>query len=135
MCPAIKMALPKSGITANIETTIRDGPVASFGCGVFSLFYYMGKSRTACLIEQLHHNTPLGKIVNINIEEFIMDAVLYGSLWDMDIKTIKHYVSTHSWIYSILEYNSSNNISMYTPHETLKPQRGKDKSIMSLAIE
>ena len=90
MFPSIKAVLPNSGIMVYIDTAMRDGLVDSFGCGVISLYHYMGTSKTACLIEQLNHNTPLGKIININIEVLIMDAGVYGSLWDMDVSILKH---------------------------------------------
>ena len=96
MCPAIKATLPKSGIEAYIDTAMRDVPVDSFWCGVLSIYYYIGTYRTACLVEQLNHNTPLGKIINIKIEDSIMDTGLYGSLWDIDVNILNHYVSTHS---------------------------------------
>ena len=89
MYPAIRAALPKAGIVATMATAMRDGPVSSLGNGVLSLFHFMGTSRTACVVEQLAHNTPLGKFFRVNIKDLIIDAGLYGKLWDMDISSTK----------------------------------------------
>ena len=61
--------------------------VTSFGCGIWSLYHYMSTVRTTCLIEQLAHNTPLGEIIRINIEDIVTEAGLYGSLWKMNTDT------------------------------------------------
>ena len=63
MYPALKAVLPKSGITVNVEGAMRDGPSGPLGGDILSLFHYMGTSRNSCLIEQMEHDTPLGKIL------------------------------------------------------------------------
>ena len=86
--PAIKTALPKAGITSTMEKNMRDGPVSTLGTGVLSLYHFMGTSRSACVVEQLLHNTPLGNIIRVNIEDVVVESGLYGHIWDMDIKYI-----------------------------------------------
>ena len=51
MFPAIKAALPKSGITSTVEHAMRDGPVSTLDTGVLSLYHFMGTSKTACVVE------------------------------------------------------------------------------------
>ena len=41
------------------------------------------------MIEQLTYNTLLGQMIRINIEDLIIEAGLYGSLWEMNIDTLK----------------------------------------------
>ena len=135
MSPAIRAALPKAGIVSTMETAMRDGPISSLGCGVLSLYHFMGTSRTAFLVEHLAHDTPLGIIFRINIEDLVVDSGRYGNLWDMNVEKIKKYVSTHSWMFHTIEYNFSHNISISCPHMNLKPQRKGDRSIMALSEE
>ena len=47
MYPLIKVALPRSGITANLPTEFRDGIISSGGIGVYYIFHYQGAARTA----------------------------------------------------------------------------------------
>ena len=103
MYPAIKAALPRAGIVANIGTTIRNAPSLSLGVGIISLYHFLGTSRTTCLLDQLFHKTPLGDILTLNIEDVILEAGLYGSLWDMPFAAIQQYVSSHSWLYAALK--------------------------------
>ena len=65
MYPAVKAALPRSGITATLATYVREGPVGSLGAGIISLYHYMGTARTACLVDQLYLKPPLGDIFYI----------------------------------------------------------------------
>lgn len=84
MFHAIKAALPKTGVSSTIDSSIRDGPINSFGCGVWSLYHFMSTARTTCMIEQLMHNTPLGQIIRINIEDIVIEAGLYCPLWTIN---------------------------------------------------
>ena len=135
MFPAIRAALPKAGIASCISTEFRDGPITSLGAGVLSLFNYMGTSRTACLVDQIGKETQLGVIMKCNIEDLVLDAGLFGSLWTAPVIHISKYVATHSWLYATIKYNSDNDIELSLPHGYLHPQRGNDKAIMQCAIE
>ena len=90
--PAIQVALPKSGITLCIATDVRDGPSRSVGAGVLSLFHYMGTSRTSILVEHAFRDTPLGKHIRVCIEDIVIDAGLYGLIWDMKFSDIERYI-------------------------------------------
>ena len=96
MYPAIQAALPKSGITSCIATEIRDGPSRSGGVGALSLFHYMGTSRTSILVEHVFRDTPLGKNIRVCIEDIVLDAGLYGLIWDMKFHDIEKYIESHS---------------------------------------
>ena len=135
MFPAIRAALPKSGVSSTIDSSIRDEPITTFGCGVWSLYHYMSTARTTCLIEQLTHNTPLGEIIRINMEDVVIEAGLYGSLWKMNTDTLKKYVSTQSWVFATIDYNHLHNISINICHDTLCSQQVNDQSLMSLAAK
>ena len=76
MYPAIKAALPKSGIAANMTIEARDGPLHSGGAGVFSLFHYQGASRTSMVVDQCNRQTPIGKFLNLCIEDFVLEVGL-----------------------------------------------------------
>ena len=52
MYPAVKTALPKWGITANMTTYARDGLLHSGDAGLFSIFRYQGTSRNAMMVDQ-----------------------------------------------------------------------------------
>ena len=95
----------------------------------------MGTSRTACVVEQLKHNTPLGKIIRVNIEDIVVESGLYGHIWDMDMGFLQKYVSHHSWMFHTLLYNHQHNIKLSCPHVTTSAQRIGDRSIMGTAKE
>ena len=99
MFPAIRAALPKADIASNMEISMRDDPVNILGIDVLSLYHFMGTSRTACVVKQLKHNTPLGKIIRVNIEDIVVESGLFGHIWDMDMGYLKQYVSHHSWMF------------------------------------
>jgi hypothetical protein len=52
MAPAIRAALPKSGISRTMTTSVRDAPISSGGLGVPNLHKLMGTLRTALLVNQ-----------------------------------------------------------------------------------
>ena len=133
MYPAIKAALPKSGMTSTICTEVRDGPSQSGGGGVLSLFHFMGTSRTSFLVEHSFRNTPLGNSIRVCIEDIVLDAGLYGLIWHMKFSEIKKYIEGHSWVFAILDYNNKHNITLDVDHGILHQRRKNDKSIMSLA--
>ena len=102
---------------------MRDGPIYSLGSGCLSFFHYMGTSRTSIVMEQITHKTPLCNIILINIEDLVIDAGLYGSVWTMPFNMIKKYIMNHSWLYAVLEYHFNHNIKLSVPHGTLGPSR------------
>lgn len=128
MYPAIKAALPRTGICSNISTDIRDGPRTSGGLGTQSLFDYQGTSRTSSLTEHCFRKTPLGKMMMILIEDLIQDIGLYGSLWKMDMKKCSKWTTTHSWIFHTCQYNLTtklfliSNIKNYHHNESMTNQ-------------
>ena len=99
MYPAIKAALPRSGICGTIHTDMRDGPVSSGGSGVLSLFDSQGTQRTSMIVEQIHRRTTVGNYILQNIEDLVLEAGLYGTIWSMPFNAIKEYIATHSLIF------------------------------------
>ena len=93
MYPEIKAVLPKSGIAVNMTTEARDGPIPSGGAGVIFLFHYHGTSRTTMMVDQCNRQTPTGKFLNLCVEDLVLEAGLYGPLWEMPIKKIAAWVS------------------------------------------
>lgn len=53
MSPALKAALPRTGIYATLSSKIRDGCKSSGRIGCLSLYDYQRASRTALLVEHL----------------------------------------------------------------------------------
>ena len=135
MYPAIKAALPKAGISAHISKYIRDGPIGSGGLGVLSLYNYQGTSRTSMLVEQVNKMTPTGLFLLTCIEDMVLDAGLYGPLWDMPFHRISVYIQSHSLVYHTCMYNASNDIQISVNHGELKPQRYGDEAIMHVASQ
>ena len=115
MFPVLKAVLPKAGISSNIDTATRDGPIDSLGSGCLSFFHYMGTSRTSIVMEQITHKTPLCNIILINIEDLAIYAGLYGSVWTIPFNMVKKYIMNHSWLYAVLEYNFNHNIKLSAP--------------------
>ena len=67
-----------------------------------SLFHYMGTSRTSILVENIFRDTPLGKNIRVCIEDIVIDAGVYGLIWDMKLSDIQKYIENHSWMFAIL---------------------------------
>ena len=132
MWPALKVCLSRSGLCSSISTSIRQGPLLSGGGGFPSYFDYQGTQRTSFLIQNYFSNTPTFKSILLNIEDIVLEGGFYGLIWSWDISLMK-WLSPHSWLFHVLQYNFDNNISISIPHTTLKPNRENDKSIMSLA--
>ena len=95
----------------------------------------MGTSRTSILVEHVFRDTPLGKNIRVCIEDIVLDAGLYGLIWDMKFHDIEKYIECHSWVYAILKYNSKHNIRLSVDHGVMKGKRAGDCSIMSKALE
>ena len=133
MHPTFKVALPKSGIAANVSTDCRHGPLKSGGYGAISLFHYQGTSRTAALVEHCLRKTPTGKLINVCIEDLVLEIGYFQTLWLMPFPTYQKWTSDHSWVYAICEYNFTNNIKLHLDHASLSPKRTHDKPIMELA--
>ena len=87
MYPEIKAAFPKSGIDANMPK-IRDEPIASYCAGVLSLFNYQETSRTVMVVDQVHRKTTIGMFLLTCIQDMVLEAGLYGSLWNMPFNQI-----------------------------------------------
>ena len=123
MYPAIRAALPRAGMSSSLSVEFRDGPVDSLGVGILSLYHYSGTSRCAILMDQLHKKTQLGHIMMGNIEDIVLEAGLFGSVWQLDTTKIGKYISKHSWLYATIAYNNEHNISLSIPHGKLVPKR------------
>ena len=135
MYPAIKAALPKSEIVANMNIEARDGPLHRDGVDVISLFHYQGTSRTVMMVDQCNRQTPTGKLLNLWIEDLVLEAGLYGPLWGMPIEKISSWVSKYSLVYHTCIYNDDNNIIVSIPHNELKSAREGYQSLISIAIK
>ena len=135
MWPALKTALPRSGIASNMASAYRNGPREYGGAGVLDLFHCQGSTRTAMVVEHLYRKTPTGYFLLMIIEDVVLETGLYGSLWQMRFETISKYIQNHSLIYSMLEYNTAQDIIISTKHGELTKTRERDKSLMDLAYQ
>lgn len=133
MWPALRVCLSRSGFCSSISSSIRHGPSNSGGGGFPSYFDYMGTQRTAFLLQNAFSNSPTYKSILNTIEDIILEAGMYGSIWSWDFNIVKKWLSPHSWIYHVLQYNFDNNILINIPHAMITPIREKDKSLMSVA--
>ena len=132
MWPALKSALPRSGITSLISTAYRDGPRDYGGAGCLSLFHCQGSTRTALVVEHVHRKTPVGFFLLMCIEDLVLEAGLYGTLWNMEFDTVSQYVQNHSLIYSMWEYNHEQDIIISTKHGELEKKGKETKPLCTL---
>ena len=77
---AIKVALPKSGITSSITTDVRDGPHLCGGAGLLPMYHYQGTSRTFMILEQLNRSTPTSHLAKICLEDLIKNICTENGL-------------------------------------------------------
>ena len=88
--------------------------MGSGGAGVLSLFNYQGTSRIAMVVEQINRKTPTGMFLLQYIEDIVLDAGLYGPLWNLPFGHISKYTSTHSLIFHTFQCNYENHIHRIT---------------------
>ena len=131
---AIKADLPKAGLCGSIASPIQDGPGLSGDIRVSSLFDIQGSTRTTFL-EHVFKATSTGKMITNNIESIVLDIGFYGSLWEMPFSRCKLWISNHSWIYAVCDYNYKNSIRLQLQHTELEPQRVHDKSLIEIASQ
>ena len=129
MAPAIRAALPKSGISRTMASSVRDAPITSCGLGVPNLYKLMGTLRTALLVNQCWQRTPTRHLLHTCIEDMVLENGLYGLLWHQNFPAYSHWTSQHSWIYHVCEFNYTNEIRLNIDHAELKPRRVGDQSI------
>ena len=70
-----------------------------------------------------------------NIEDIVLEAGLFGSVWQLDTSEIGKYISKHSWMYATIAYNNEHNISLSIPHGKLDAKRTNDREIMKCALD
>ena len=133
MAPAIRAALPKSGISRTMTTSVRDAPITSGGLGVPNLYKLMGTLRTALLVNQCWQKTPTRHLLHTCIEDMVLDTGLYGLLWHQNFPAYSSWTSQHSWIYHVCAFNYAHEIRLNIEHAELKPRREGDRSIMAVA--
>ena len=80
----IKVALPKSGIAANI---------------------LKGTRRTSMIVDQCLIHTPTGQFLDIYIEDLVSEARSYGKLLTIPFQDLPRYVSKYSLVYHAYEYS------------------------------
>jgi len=134
LAPAIKVALPKAGISSCISSVVRHAPTQSLGLSVPNLYTTMGTARTSLLIEHCWQKTPTGKLLQVSIENHVLDVGLFGPIWDNTrFASYSQWCSHHSWLYSVCAFNNEKEISLAIHHAQLHPKRMHDKPLMELA--
>ena len=131
MAPAIWAALPKSGISRTMASSVRDAPITSGGLGVPNLYKLMGTLRTALLVNQCWQKTPTRHLLHTCIEDMDLETGLYGLLWHQNFPAYSRWTSQHAWIYRVCELNYTHEIRLNISHAELKPRREGDQSIMA----
>ena len=94
-------ALPKSGISRTMTTSVRDAPITSGGLGVPNLYKLMGTLRTALLVNQCWQKTPTWHLLHTCIEDMVLETGLYGLLWHQNFPAYSSWTSQYSWIYHV----------------------------------
>ena len=135
MAPAIAIGLQKSGICSTFPTAARHAPITSGGLHVLNLHTEMGVSRTVSLLEHCHRNTPTGDLIHLNIEHLVLEAGLYGPIWQFDMNKVAEWCDNKTWLFHTLKFNHDNGIELNIDHFQLKAQRTNDRAIMDLAME
>lgn len=95
MYPAIRAALPCSGICGSIATGMRDGPRDSGGMGVLSLFDQQGCARTTAL-EHLFCKSPTGIQMNICLEDICQEIGMHGDIWTLPFGRYSKWIAKDS---------------------------------------
>jgi hypothetical protein len=135
MPPAIRAALPKSGISRTMTSSVRDAPITSGGLGVPNLYKLMGTLRTTLLVNQCWQKIPTRYLLNTCIEDMVLETGLYGLLWYQNFPAYSSWTSQHVWIYHVCEFNYTHEIWLNIAHADLKPRREGDQSIMPAAYQ
>ena len=84
------------------------------------------------IVESIHREIPAGFSLLLCIEDVVLDAGQYVSLWDMIFINISQYIQSHSLIYHMWEYNTKHAIDISLSRTTLTAQREGDIAVMKL---
>ena len=133
MAPAMTTGLQRSGISKNFPTAARHAPTLSGGLHVVDLYVEMGTARTQALLSHSLHQTPTNNLLLTNIEHMVLEAGLYGLIWDAHTPSMKKWCATDTWIFHTLDFNYEHEIKINLPHTTLEPARLNDRALMDLA--
>ena len=90
------------------------------------------------LVKQIYEGTTTGgNNTHVYIEDLVLEAGIYDTLWDIFFAEISdiQYTQSHSLIYDIIQYDSLHFIKISTPHGILSPQRRRDIALTTLAFE
>ena len=117
-----------------MSTAYRNCPREYGGAGVLDLYHYQGSTRTAMVVEHIYRKTSTGFFYLLIIEDVVLETGLNSSLWKMNFTHIAKYIQKHSLIYSMLEYNTEQDILISTTHGEMEKKREGDKSLMSMAL-
>ena len=128
----IKASLPKSGVLSNISTSMRNGLMWSIGSGVLSSFNYQNTDRTAMVVEQVSMKTPTSMFILQCVKDLVLEAGLYGLLWNIPFGHFSKYTSTYSLILDTFQYKHANQIHMSVSYGELESQHRGDRSLMSI---
>ena len=133
MAPALTTGLQRSGISKNFPVAARHAPTQSGGLHVIDLFIEMGTARTQALLSHSIQKTPTSHLLLANVEQLVLEAGLYGPIWEAPITSLKKWCATDTWIFHTLKFNDSHQIQLNIPHQQLQPERENDRSLMELA--
>ncbi|GFH51334.1 hypothetical protein CTEN210_07810 [Chaetoceros tenuissimus] len=133
MFQALKIALPKTGFSRRLPSEIRQASNKSLGLGIPNLYIHAGTAKVTALVDHLWHDTPTAKLIHVCIEDFLLEAGVFGNIGELDFKNIQRWISKHSWIYDCIKFINEHDIQVSIKHEVLKPKRIGDRSIMEVA--
>ena len=78
---------------------------------------------------------PEEKCLLTCIDDMVLEACLYRSLWKTPFKNISRCVHSHSLIFHVREYNNANEIIISIDQGEMKPQRDGDIPLIDIAAD
>ena len=119
MAPAIQAALPKAGISSTISSIVRNAPNSSGGLEILDLYTHMGTARTSMIVHHCWQNTPTGELLQVAIEDIVVEIGLHSPLWKQPFEKFSRWISPHSFLYHVCQFNQENNIDINIQHKEM----------------
>lgn len=98
-----------------------------------NVFQQSGVLKISALVMHGWKESPTQSLLQLNIEQFVLEAGLFGSIWHLPtLKKALKWCSSHSWIHHTAVFLVKHDIQISPRHFELKAQRRGDKAIMDV---
>ena len=129
MAPALMVGLPRSNILRTFPRDVLYGPTSLQGLGLTDPYIYQYCRHIQDIVTQPWRKTEVGGLLLTNLEAAKLEAGIYGSIFDTNLK-LRWTNTSHSLIFETQKFCMKYNITFNEPGHTITPNCLHDRSIM-----